>query len=278
MTHALVAALTVIGGALLVASRFFSTTPVSGGGHTLEAWWVGTTGFALLVAGLAMKWIGARSALFAGAFTLGTAAWLGITQPSWLQVLRVRPHDLAEPLILLGAGVLALQALVTLGVARRLLLPAARGALAITGGRALVGLALVFVASGTHATLFAPSGNWVGFALQLLATFALWLVALATLIAFAASGDNAALARRREAARRWLSWPGSDDAPARLDGLLPLGLALFVAVFGVSVSRGVFDGVPHIPDGVAYLFQARTFAAGALSFPRRRSRRPFVST
>src|SRR5690606_10490635 len=50
-------------------------------------------------------------------------------------------------------------------------------------------------------------------------------------------------------------------------GLLALGIALWALLMAAWVSTAVFDRLPHVEDEVAFLFQARTFAAGHVVAP-----------
>jgi hypothetical protein len=60
-----------------------------------------------------------------------------------------------------------------------------------------------------------------------------------------------------------LSWqPGQRT----FDAALPLGVAVFL-IASWYVATALFDRAPHIFDAIAYLFQARTFASGALWAP-----------
>ncbi|MFI5181176.1 MAG: ArnT family glycosyltransferase [Thermoanaerobaculia bacterium] len=54
---------------------------------------------------------------------------------------------------------------------------------------------------------------------------------------------------------------GSWRPPAWLAAAL---LALFATSLSAWICRSVFEGIPHISDGVAYAFQARVFASGRL--------------
>jgi hypothetical protein len=50
--------------------------------------------------------------------------------------------------------------------------------------------------------------------------------------------------------------------PARLERFLPATAAIVVVIVAVLLNRLAFQGIPHVPDEIAYLFQARTYAAG----------------
>lgn len=59
---------------------------------------------------------------------------------------------------------------------------------------------------------------------------------------------------QRRSAQGWLS----------VSTLLALGLCLVACLAAAAVSTFVFDRLPHVEDDVAFLFQARTIAAGSL--------------
>jgi len=49
--------------------------------------------------------------------------------------------------------------------------------------------------------------------------------------------------------------------------LAAAGLALFAAALAAFLCRSVFEGIPHVADGVSYAFQARIFASGHVFLP-----------
>jgi hypothetical protein len=51
------------------------------------------------------------------------------------------------------------------------------------------------------------------------------------------------------------------------DRCLPWAVAAWVTISATGLTLWVFEGVPHIPDDVSYLFQAKYFAAGQLYLP-----------
>lgn len=60
--------------------------------------------------------------------------------------------------------------------------------------------------------------------------------------------------------------PGTDRV-RRWDLRLPLVVALWVTIVAAGVNYAVLERLPHIEDGVSYLFQAKYFAAGRLFLP-----------
>lgn len=78
---------------------------------------------------------------------------------------------------------------------------------------------------------------------------------------------EAALDRITQVVASRITWSGDPVVPARWDRYVaPVG-AGWVLVACAGIAWFVFDGVPHIDDSVAYLFQAKTFASGRLSAP-----------
>jgi 4-amino-4-deoxy-L-arabinose transferase-like glycosyltransferase len=71
--------------------------------------------------------------------------------------------------------------------------------------------------------------------------------------------------KRMSGSRPWRvdGAPGACPPPA----LFALGLCLLALLAAARVATDVFDRVPHLEDEVAYLFQARTIAAGRLVAP-----------
>ena len=53
----------------------------------------------------------------------------------------------------------------------------------------------------------------------------------------------------------------------RRAGLAAVGIALFGTSVSAFLAWRVFDGIPHVVDGVSYAFQARIFASGRLFLP-----------
>ena len=72
--------------------------------------------------------------------------------------------------------------------------------------------------------------------------------------------------RMAEATAARVSLPWNESA-GRWDGRLAAMLGLLAFAISGLVAWLVFDRLPHIPDGLAYLFQARTIADGAFAMP-----------
>lgn len=100
---------------------------------------------------------------------------------------------------------------------------------------------------------------------------ALWILTVnaANLALVAAAVPQEAL----DATAKWLQQRFGFDAKAE-DGrstawgrCLPGAAALWVIAFSAAFSWVVFEGIPHVPDAVSYLFQAKYLSAGLLYLP-----------
>ena len=247
--------------------------PVAIGGHSLEGFWVAMAGVAAIVAALfgASPGVGLRAA----GVTLLTTAVLGFTSPLWLQHARVSSAERVQPMNMLAFGVLSVQGLFALGAAWRWRRPLLQEATWWLKGWRLAVAAVLLLACAAHVTLYAPKGRWVTFGLDTTVMVGVFVVAVLSLVAFATSISRGALEVSCDALRGRISFVGSDSPDTylvdrrdgRLDRWLPWWLALFVLAFSGCCALFVFDRMPHIPDGIAYLFQAKTFAGGEISWP-----------
>jgi hypothetical protein len=91
------------------------------------------------------------------------------------------------------------------------------------------------------------------------------LVSLANLVLLGSEIPANLLDRAGEWLDARLTISGNPPALRRWDRAFPWVLAAWVLVASGSMAWFVFEGVPHIDDSVAYLFQAKTFALGRLS-------------
>ncbi len=177
--------------------------------------------------------------LLSATVLLGGSARLWLTQPLWFPRLEISA-DPPENLIMLA--ILAAQAALT-----GLVLMRPAGRVALTGlveGAGILRLVLLMVlvaAFCISATPYVAYGYHVAFGLQIGVGGALSLVQMATLVAmFAVAG------------------------PDHMPRIPVAGLAVFATLVSAILAWTAFDRVPHVEDEVAYLFQARTFAGGAL--------------
>ncbi|NOC85792.1 hypothetical protein [Ruegeria sp. HKCCD6428] len=208
----------------------------------LRLWYAAVVIAALLVGGVFRQRGQFLFGLLGAALLLGSAARLWLTQPLWFPRLEISANP-PENLIMLA--ILAGQAVLTGFVLVR-----PQGRAAITGLMAeagrwrlilLLGLAAAFCVS---ATPYVAYGYYLAFGLQIGIGGALNLVQMATLVAV-------------------FTVAGPDRAPR-----IPVAtLAVFATLASAALAWAAFDRVPHVEDEVAYLFQARTFAAGVLGSP-----------
>lgn len=122
---------------------------------------------------------------------------------------------------------------------------------------AVAGLGLVSAVASRDPRLFAA---------ELAAASLLQVTALLTVVLMVRSLDDATLARANGRLRRWL---GSDEAVVRGRLLDPFALACAGAVLVTcaGLAAAVYERMPHVPDEIVYLLQARYFAEGLLELP-----------
>jgi hypothetical protein len=191
----------------------------------------------------------------AGAFVAGNAAHLGLEDPLWFGALKLKPQGLAQFCYVLIALEAAAAGIALLSGGR----PAAlwQGAQRLGMGRILV-LGFLLLISAVSPMGFVLRHEYTTFAKQVFANadlIAIHGVCLAALAMMAPEGM----------VRRLGAWAGSVAASPRL----PYAAALWA--FGVSLLLALtaFDRMPRLPDEVAYLFQAKMYAAGHLYLPER---------
>lgn len=269
MSRRMRAAVGVLGVFLFGGAALVPTEPIAGGGRTLEAWW----GMALAAAVIVAAILGAsrRSSLMGALLVLGSAGQLALTKPTWLQYVRLRPHELLSGTLPLACGLVLLHLVVVLRVGLRERRRWGNGWSVIVRPRHLPFLGLLFAFAAAHATLIYPHRGdpkyLVFWALQLVAAAFFFVLDLATVLLIGDALAERSLARGKEFLRDRLRVPGDDGPPRGWDRrIAPITSLLVVLVCG-GLSYGVLDGVPHVPDGIAYRIQAKALAAGTLSEP-----------
>jgi len=257
------------GLALLAASLLVPALRRPDGWLRPEAWISAVAGIGLGILGAAWAGPWRRSgALFALALT-GQACALGLRDsPSYNVLEHYFPwrEICTWPRVLLLAGPVA--QLVVVAAAW----PAARSAVARAcrllprpAALALLGFVAFSAANGSR-----DLSRYLG---EL--ALALWILAVnlcnLALVAAAVPGDRLA------AAAAWIGARfGSGPAPAsRWDRWLPRVAAAWVTLVSAALAGWVFEGIPHIPDDIAYWFQAKYFAAGHLYLPAPPDRESF---
>lgn len=214
---------------------------------TLSMWFLG----AVAVAGLAAVWSVRRGAsafgFFAALLILGGAAQLALTQPLWFPALRLRPSGSFD---LAMWGILGLQALLSLGwlwrqgFGRTL----GRAILRLGAWRILLLLLLSAAFCVTVMGYFSP-----GDARLRLSPWMAHVVVGGLLIVVHLLTVTALL---------WSRPPING-----IRTVSPFAPAALTVAASLALSFLALEGQPHVEDEVAYIFQARTFAGGALSAP-----------
>ncbi len=234
---ALIALLATV--AALAATRAGDTAPALG-------WLAGALAAGVAVWGLAALRGAALFGALAAALMAGTAAQLWLTAPLWFPALELKPGRLLAPGGLIAVAALGIEGLLTLAV----LAGIARAAPAPLAGLRRLGIVrlLALLALGSvmavSVTPYLAYGHMASFALQVVAGGALLALHLGCVAALLSVP-----------APRWTLVP-----PA-------WAMALFATLAAALLARYGFQMIPHVEDEVAYLFQARLIAGGALSVP-----------
>jgi hypothetical protein len=208
-----------------------------------QYWFLSAIAVAVALFGFSL-WRGAGGFGLIAALTLtGGAAQLYLTEPLWFPLVTLKPSGIWDlsMVALIGAEALAvLTVLIRVGPVR-----AVRAVLTGTGAVPLILLAVISAFLGVSVMRYAGNANWSGYALRLVVGGALTLLHLAALWS---------LSRLRPPITAL--WP--------LPGWLAPVLAL---VASLAVGWAGFQHLPHVEDEYAYLFQAATYATGALHLP-----------
>lgn len=208
----------------------------------------------------------------AALLALGVACQLGITDPLWLQHLRLSPSEIGENSAFALAGLVAHAALVGFLAFRRRnaihgLLP--RDSRLRTWH--VVFAAVLFVACAAHLTRYVDRTKTqfaaVSYAAQLGVTALFFVLDFANLLLILAAAPFDAVRAIRESFAR-LNW----------DRVLPWILAAWTVAASLLLGWVALDQVPHIPDELCYIFQAECLARGIFWDPPRRTRTRSRST
>lgn len=238
--------LAVFAALVVFAVAMFAPAVMPGGRALLEPldrWALSALALALLVLGLSFRrgagWFGVLGFVF----VTGGAAQLYMTEPSWFPALHLKPQNGREWLmvaVMAGEAAVALAALARLGVGRLVAEAGAR----LGWDRIAIFLGLGFAFSS-------PVLNYV------------WRGAAAAWLAHVGVGGVLmALHLSVLVAMSQVKSPISG-----LHRLSPIVPATFTVLASLALGAFAFEHLPHVEDEVAYLFQARTFAGGALSVP-----------
>lgn len=209
----------------------------------IDIWALSALALALLVLGLSVRrgagWFG----LLGFVFITGGGAQIYMTEPLWFPTLHLRPQNGREWLmvaVMAAEAAVALVSLARLGVGR---LVADAGA-QLGWGRILIFLGLSFAVCCPVLT-YIWRGAAAAWAAHVLVGAVLIMLHLSVLVAMSQ-----------------VKSPISG-----LHRLSPIVPAAFTVLASLALGAFAFEHLPHVEDEVAYLFQARTFAGGALSVP-----------
>ncbi len=242
--HRILGGLAQATGAVLVAAAIFVTDAMTGWPTVLiDRWYFAIVGVAAIALGICMKRGALAFGILAFFLILGGAAQLYVTEALWFPTLHLKPQNWKE---WATAGMISAEALAALVVLVRAgpgrVLQAARARLGL--GR----LALFILLTGVFSVpilFYLGRGDATAYVAHIVVGTALTLVHLAV---FAAMSQ--------------VKSPIS--GLYRLSPLVPATVTLAVSLL---LSFYAFERMPHVEDEVAYLFQAETFAGGALTVP-----------
>ena len=242
------AVLRPLGGLLLVLGLALAGLAIAGRlprvDLALDNWALSVTGFGLALAGFATWQRAPVFGLLVAALFIGGAAQLYITRPLWFPELKLRPAGGIVGLLPFLA--IAAQAAIALAVHLRTgAIDGLKTLLTAIGPMRVIAFLILLSAFNVSWLAYASSGDYVDFAVHVVAAAVVMGINLLTILAMLRVAS-----------------------PIRDLPLIPI-LPLVAATFGLSVLMSLFgfERIPHVEDEVVYLFQARTFAAGALSAP-----------
>lgn len=211
----------------------------------LARWWVSMVGFAAAVAGMWMLVRAPICGFLSAMFILSGASQLYVTQPLWYPELFFPPRSAFETAMY---AVLILQAFISvLAIVVYVDRQAVHRFLSLFGALRLLLLVLLCAVFAYSILNFVRNGDIHRFPIQV-SVGGLWIVAgFLNLIAIGLSVPSRQFAFGA-AAQRWMA-----------SGIF-LVATLLLAIFA-------FERVMHVEDELAYLYQAHTYAKGALYLP-----------
>lgn len=244
----LTAALAMIAAPLVLLAGIFAPEAGAAIGRLtalkpIDQWAICVLAIALYVFGYSVRRGAALFGLLALVFVTGAAAQLYMTESLWFPDVRLRPSNPVERVmaaVLLIEASVALLVLVRLGPGR---LAAAAGA-RLGLGRVAVFLMLSAVFSVTVLN-YLDHGTLKSYLLHLVAGGALLALHLLVLIEMTQVISPMSGVTR----------------------IAPIAPAVLTVAAAMLLSYFAFQRMPHVEDEIAYLFQARTFASGALTLP-----------
>lgn len=246
---AITAVALLVGGPALAPTHLYPS-----GGRSLEGWWLAMLGLALLPVALCLNTSWLRSAWLFSGLLVGFCGQLGQTTQIWIPILLIPPL----PTDWLGRSqlfALCFEAAIVATLAGPRLARFGLVAIRWIGwSRALILVGLLTLCS-VQATRYLPLGNTESYAIQLGLAALLAGLHLAAIAGIALAAPLL-VPRERERFDRLETWLAT-----RIHWLGPL----FAFATALLFAGLALDFFPKIPDEVAYLFQARTFAQGGLT-------------
>ena len=231
-------------GALVIVATIFVTDSMLGWPTALiDRWYFAIGAVALMFFGLCARRDAVLFGVLAFVLIMGGAAQLYVTDPLWFPALHLQPKNWKE---WATVGVLATEALVAVAVLVR------------------VGIA--------HILIEAHERLGVGKVILFILITGLLSVPLLGFMARGAAGAYTAhvVVGIGLTAIHLMVLAAMSQVKSPISGLYrlsPLVPAAVTLVVSLILSWYAFERMPHVEDEVAYLFQARTFAGGALTVP-----------
>jgi len=237
------AASQILGATLLGAAIWVTDAMLGWPTALIDRWYFSVLGVAFLALGICLKREAAAFGVLAFFLITGGAAQLYVTEPLWFPALHLNPQNWKEWTtfaVIAAEGLVALVVLFRADPGRVLIETQARLGL----GR----IAIFILISGFLSVPilgYLARGAGAAYGAHVVVGIALTLVHFAV---FAAMSQ--------------VKSPIS--GLYRLSPLVPAAVTLVVSLI---LSFYAFERMPHVEDEVAYLFQAKTFAGGALTVP-----------
>lgn len=244
MAGRMIGGLAQILGALVLAAAIWMSDGMLGLPTALiDRWYFSVLGVALIVWGVCVRKEAATFGFLAFFLIMGGAAQLYVTDPLWFPALHLNPQNWKEAATF---GVIAAEGLVALAVLMR---TGVGQVLGQAQARLGLGRIAIFVLISGFLSVpiigYVARGAGAAYGAHVVVGIALTLVHFAVFAAMAQVKSPI-------------------SGLYRLSPLVPAAVTLVVSLL---LSFYTFERMPHVEDEVAYLFQAKTFAGGALTAP-----------
>ena len=237
------AGVTATFGAILALAGAFWLPATGVAMAGVDRWALAVLAVAFWAFGFSLKRGAAAFGLLAFVFVIGGAAQLYLTEALWFPTLHLRPKGAGE---WLAAGLIVVEALVVAGAALRL----GPGRM-IAMGRARLGLGRIALYLALTTVFSVPILGYLSYG------------SLPNYLAHVIAG-GALLALHLGMVILMVQVPSPMNGATRTMPVLP---AVVAVAAGLAMGWFAFERMPHVEDEVAYLFQAQTFAHGALTLP-----------